>query len=724
MKSDINTTILIEQYLENSLNDQERGVFETRMSQEPELSEQLKYQELVVKGVKHIGLQADMNAVHQHMFGAKVSWLKIVIGGILTSAIFVAIFLMSSDEQVQHQQEKRLKTTTETNLNGKAIEHNLRSGTTRQNVNSIQESGRIPKSPEELAIQEAAMHRISKQNEVAATVKNTLEGESKSLNQLLRQLFPYNGKTNTITLNAQRDTTFSLQKGTQMYVPSGAFEWADGSKVLGEITLYVDELYELNDLIALDLPTISDGQLLESGGVINIQGYKDGKELELAKSVKVKVPVALHMMKDDMRLWHGERGVDGAFNWNKGEAVKIPSSKAKKVARSEFSSVQNNVEYTSKKPSLVFEEQNETRLVPFDMSTLNYAQHFQPKKGKSSVALLQLLEALKDDQYKNTYINTVQMIDRIAGCMAYDASPEFLLKIYTNNTDKPLYEVDQMIVKALYERNFESCNIFDTPKNAEVWNAIDYFNYQVSLKYTHLVETTIQLSLNEEPSAQQLRTMESSYDLTTEELLLITKYYEDYGNAEKYIHNAKQLWLEVYGDEENVTGNLVTEFLSDCEREYYNEHYSEINQRLWSKHVYQGEIMHYLGNVKKKKLTNFDRKRKPYRKGICPKFIVYNANVKLDNVMTLLVFDDFNSFLTSSHPKGNKASFKDLPQGERVTIIVIGTDGNDYYYAIEKEVLGTSETSEMVLNKADIATIKAAMGGETEHRDLRGIAAN
>lgn len=104
------------------------------------------------------------------------------------------------------------------------------------------------------------------------------------------------------------------QEGTQLLVPADAFVHLDGTPVRGDVEIVLTEVTKKPDLILSNLPTISNGRMLVSGGVIHIEAIAEGKKLRLApgKSVLVNFPGGY---QEGMELFKGQYNTAGEMNW-------------------------------------------------------------------------------------------------------------------------------------------------------------------------------------------------------------------------------------------------------------------------------------------------------------------------------------------------------------------------------------------------------------------------
>ncbi|MFT6320686.1 MAG: hypothetical protein ACJAT4_001614, partial [Granulosicoccus sp.] len=81
-------------------------------------------------------------------------------------------------------------------------------------------------------------------------------------------------------------------KGTEIFVPENSFVDAGGNPIKGEVEVKLIEAFSMEDFITSGLATQSNGQLLISNGMINIDATAGGKAVELqeGKELTVSMP--------------------------------------------------------------------------------------------------------------------------------------------------------------------------------------------------------------------------------------------------------------------------------------------------------------------------------------------------------------------------------------------------------------------------------------------------
>lgn len=103
-------------------------------------------------------------------------------------------------------------------------------------------------------------------------------------------------------------------EGTRLRFPAKAFQTEDGTPVAGSVRIEVEEFYSTSDLIKSQLTTVTEGEVLETAGMINLKVYSNGKICELKKDKEVEIEFASNDLKD-MQLFNGSRNSAGNVVW-------------------------------------------------------------------------------------------------------------------------------------------------------------------------------------------------------------------------------------------------------------------------------------------------------------------------------------------------------------------------------------------------------------------------
>jgi outer membrane protein assembly factor BamB len=117
-------------------------------------------------------------------------------------------------------------------------------------------------------------------------------------------------------VNNAAGQTITTTKGTKYYLPADAFVNIDGSAVTGDVSVHVKEVLTPQEMIFNDMPTVSNGRLLESGGEYKITAAQSSRELKLApgKFLRIQMPDAGVAMTG-MQVFNGAADANGNVNW-------------------------------------------------------------------------------------------------------------------------------------------------------------------------------------------------------------------------------------------------------------------------------------------------------------------------------------------------------------------------------------------------------------------------
>lgn len=125
------------------------------------------------------------------------------------------------------------------------------------------------------------------------------------------------GNTGQQVLNIEpdQDQTLTTRRGTTLVIPSNAFVFEDGSSPEGPVELELREAFSPADFIRHNLSTMSDGKILQTGGMLYIGASAGGRPLQLAEGAAITVALPTQQFDPEMELFYGEAGPGGSVNW-------------------------------------------------------------------------------------------------------------------------------------------------------------------------------------------------------------------------------------------------------------------------------------------------------------------------------------------------------------------------------------------------------------------------
>lgn len=138
------------------------------------------------------------------------------------------------------------------------------------------------------------------------------------------------------TASSKEPSTITGNKGTIIHVNPSNLETIDGTELGSVIEIELIELHDNSSLILNNTPTLSNGELLVTGGAYYINMKSDGKQLKLNQESGLNVEFP-KITEEEMTLFFGERDSLGQMNWiptnNKfaPKSLSLPDEPKKKI---------------------------------------------------------------------------------------------------------------------------------------------------------------------------------------------------------------------------------------------------------------------------------------------------------------------------------------------------------------------------------------------------------
>jgi mono/diheme cytochrome c family protein len=128
-------------------------------------------------------------------------------------------------------------------------------------------------------------------------------------------------------INILKDTLLTTLNGAKITIKAGTLK----NEECNEVTLLLKEAYTPEQILKSGLTTMSDGQLLSSGGMFNLVPESD-KTL-IASAIQIEVPTA--SVNPNMQLFKGQLSSSGEMNWTNPELIKGNEEKLQIVSEGE-----------------------------------------------------------------------------------------------------------------------------------------------------------------------------------------------------------------------------------------------------------------------------------------------------------------------------------------------------------------------------------------------------
>lgn len=109
--------------------------------------------------------------------------------------------------------------------------------------------------------------------------------------------------------------TILTASGTRLIIPPNSFEFISGGVPNGPIKIELKEVFEKPDMILNRLSTMSDGNLLESFGMINIDAESNGKELRKRDNTSLILEIPNKKKGTRGELFYGKLNENKTIDW-------------------------------------------------------------------------------------------------------------------------------------------------------------------------------------------------------------------------------------------------------------------------------------------------------------------------------------------------------------------------------------------------------------------------
>lgn len=122
-------------------------------------------------------------------------------------------------------------------------------------------------------------------------------------------------KSQFYQVNGSRDTILETEGGIILQIPAGAFLNATGDDVTNDYEIEIKEATTPLEIMRAGLTTISNGKLLETGGMFYINARQNGKNLIIPANKTIHASIPNRQPGKQMMLFDGQRMPNGDINW-------------------------------------------------------------------------------------------------------------------------------------------------------------------------------------------------------------------------------------------------------------------------------------------------------------------------------------------------------------------------------------------------------------------------
>lgn len=115
-------------------------------------------------------------------------------------------------------------------------------------------------------------------------------------------------------INTDEETVITGKMGTLIWIDKNSFSDCNGNLIQGQIEVKLTEVLTTHDMIMSNIQTTSNGKILESGGMIHIDAFQDGRKLCIVDSCVIGTVIPTNRAVKAMKLYHGDID-NGIVNW-------------------------------------------------------------------------------------------------------------------------------------------------------------------------------------------------------------------------------------------------------------------------------------------------------------------------------------------------------------------------------------------------------------------------
>ena len=280
---------LINDYLNNILSKEAQADFESKLKSDTAFNTIYQEHLVFVNGLERIEIKDDIQNAKQSYHTEK--WLKISGISILVIGALVMLYTL-----VFNTSEMEPTPNVDT-LNTIIIDSTSNSKTTNFS-NAEPQVDSVVKTKTTKGILVAATP-ISEEKLIAKANYN-----------------PFQKAHQTLRVNTQNDTIITCKEGTILRILKGSFvNPKTGKSIVGNVDIKVTEYYKLSDILIANLSTVSNGQQLETGGMLFIEATQGAIDLKLKDSSPIDISFPTTSKKEGMQLFTGE-WTNENMNWS------------------------------------------------------------------------------------------------------------------------------------------------------------------------------------------------------------------------------------------------------------------------------------------------------------------------------------------------------------------------------------------------------------------------
>lgn len=275
--------------------------------------------------------------------------------------VLASIVLFSCNEPRQEKTEQRVAIVTDTVSYVNPVQKNASTETVIAPVAEVKKEKKqfAKKRRQEAKQAKRFFYKLPEENRAIAKAKTTpVKTSSLAQQKAMDSLYAAMDKTfQVFMINTSKDTILTCAEGTIITIPAHCFTDKSRKKISGLVKFEVKEYYAVEDMLFASLNSVSNGNLLESGGMLYMKASQNDSPLGLLASKNVTVQMPTRQKVSDMQLFYGE-GHDHKLNWKQSNNKK---NKNKSSNRNTPKKKNYNTIYTIDK-TIVYSKNNQPEI--------------------------------------------------------------------------------------------------------------------------------------------------------------------------------------------------------------------------------------------------------------------------------------------------------------------------------------------------------------------------
>jgi len=121
-------------------------------------------------------------------------------------------------------------------------------------------------------------------------------------------------------IDPQKDNTIKAKEGTVLYIKANTLVDSLQNTAKGEVKILIREFYSIGDMIIENISTNMNGDILETGGMIQVVAVAtNGKKLQIKQENFMGVVFSSNYTNGEMNIFYGNRGGDNIVDWHERE---------------------------------------------------------------------------------------------------------------------------------------------------------------------------------------------------------------------------------------------------------------------------------------------------------------------------------------------------------------------------------------------------------------------